>query len=173
MSIRTILRYPDPVLLTRCDPVGDDPQGIAELVRDMADTMFAHNGAGLAAIQVGVAKRLFIVDPVVAGREENDPPMVFIDPEIVELGRETEVAEEGCLSFPGVYVPIKRSYRAKTRARDLEGKVFEVEGEGLFARAMQHEIEHLDGRLLTDHVGRIKRQMIKRKMEREAEEAAL
>jgi len=173
MAIRTILRYPDPVLLTSCEPVGDDLEGIEELVRDMADTMFAHNGAGLAAIQIGVTKRLFIVDPVVAGREEDDPPMVFIDPEIVQLGRETEVSEEGCLSFPGVYVPIKRPYRARARARDLRGQVFEIEGEGLFARAMQHETEHLDGRLLTDHVGRIKRQMIKRKMEREAEEATL
>ena len=168
MALKEIVLYPDPVLSEVCAPVGDGLEEVASLVRDMGDAMFAANGAGLAAPQLGVLKRIFIVDPVVAGRTEEDPPMVFVDPEIIAVSDETEISDEGCLSFPGIYVPIRRAYRATTRARDLEGKVFEVEGEGLFARAMQHEADHLDGKLLIHHVGRLKRQMIRRKMEREA-----
>ena len=169
MAILEIVKYPDPVLRQECAPIGDNLEGIAELVQNMSETMYSLDGAGLAAIQVGVAKRLFIVEAVVAGREPTDPPMVFIDPEITWLSDELEDSEEGCLSFPGIYVPIERSLRCRAKARDLEGKEFEVEGEGLFARAIQHETDHLNGKLLADYVGRIKRRMIERRLRREAE----
>ncbi|MCC6746230.1 MAG: peptide deformylase [Deltaproteobacteria bacterium] len=168
MAIRPILRYPDPRLQSQCRTVGERLDGLEALVRDMTETMYSASGAGLAAIQVGEPIRLFIVESSVAGLGPQAAPMVFIDPEIVELSAEKELADEGCLSFPGVYVPVERSYRVLTRARNLRGELFEVAGEGLFARAMQHENDHLNGRLLADYVGRLKRQLIRRKLEREA-----
>lgn len=168
MSIRPIVRYPDPRLREISEAAGNDLHRLADLVRDMTDTMYSAGGAGFAAIQIGEPVRLFIVDPEVAGRDKDDAPMVFIDPAIVELSEDKELADEGCLSFPNIFVPIERSLRCRTRARDLSGEIFEVEGEGLFARAMQHEYDHLDGRLLTDYVGRIKRKMIERRLAREA-----
>jgi peptide deformylase len=104
------------------------------------------------------------VDAAITGKDESEPPYVFINPEIIELSEETETSDEGCLSFPGIYVPIKRSLRAKVRAVDLEGKTFEMEGKNLMARAFQHENDHLDAKLLADYVGRIKRQLIQRKL---------
>ena len=94
---------------------------------------------------------------------------MFINPEIVEISDEAQTGDEGCLSFPDIFVPVKRGMRAKVRARDLDGKVFEVEGEGLFARALQHETDHLNGRLLIDQVGPVKRELIKRKLRKDAE----
>src|SRR6185436_19524894 len=112
---------------------------------------------------------LFIVEAQVAGGAETDPPKVFINPEIVEISQEAQTGDEGCLSFPGIFVPVKRGMRAKVRAMDLEGKTFEAEGEALFARALQHETDHLNGRLLIDQVGPVKREIIKRKLRRDAE----
>lgn len=172
MALRRILKFPDPVLRQPTHEVGEIDASIRELVADMTDTMYAKNGAGLAAIQVGAPLRLFIVEPTVGGRGENDPPVVFINPKIEWLSDETDNGDEGCLSFPGVYVPVKRALRARTRALDIDGKEFVAEGEGLYARAMQHEIDHLDNRLLIDFVGPVKRQMIKRKMERMTDEEA-
>jgi peptide deformylase len=135
----------------------------------MIETMFAANGAGLAAIQIGSDLRIFVVDGHVAGGDEAAPPVVFINPELTLLPDESETSEEGCLSFPGVFVPVKRALRARCRALDLEGKPFAVEGQGLYARALQHELDHLNGRLLIDMVGPVKREMIRRKMKRAAE----
>jgi peptide deformylase len=171
MAIRPILKYPDPRLRQVCKPVSD-PSALRALVEDMAETMYAAKGAGLAAIQVGEALRLFIIESSVAGGGEEDPPLVFVNPELVELSREKETAEEGCLSFPGIYVPVERSLRATIRAMNLEGRTFELDGEELFARAMQHESDHLDGKLLADFVGRIKRQLIARRLARSAAEEA-
>jgi peptide deformylase len=168
-SASKIVKYPDPRLLQECTAVGDDLEGIPALVKEMGEAMFAGNGAGLAAPQIGVSTRVFIIEAAVSGREEADDPMVFIDPEIVEVSKEEETAEEGCLSFPGIYVPVKRHLRVKMRARDIEGKPFEVEGDALFARAMQHELDHLNGRLLIHYVGRLKKRMIVKKLERESE----
>ncbi len=165
MPIRPILRYPDPLLRQLSKRV-EDPSSLRALVADMTETMYASKGAGLAAIQVGEAVQLFIIEGAVAGGGEEDPPLVFINPEIVWLGEEKETNEEGCLSFPGIYVPIERSVHARFRGTNLEGKIFEAEGEGLFARAMQHEFDHLNGKLLADYVGRIKRQLIARKLAR-------
>lgn len=168
MALREIVKYPEPCLTEVCAPVGDDVTSMAGLAEEMAQAMFAADGAGLAAPQVGVTRRMFIIDPQVAGLPENAPPMVFIDPEILETSKDSQTGDEGCLSFPGIYVTVTRPMRVKTRARNLKGETFEVEGQGLFARAMLHENDHLNGVLLIDHVGRLKRQMIKRRMAREA-----
>ena len=113
--------------------------------------------------------RLYIVDGHVAGGAEDAPPKVFINPEIVEISDESQTGDEGCLSFPDIFVPVKRGLRAKVRARDLDGNTFDAEGEGLYARAMQHEGDHLNGRLLIDQVGPVKRELIKRKLRKDAE----
>jgi peptide deformylase len=168
MALLKIVRYPDPFLRKPTKPVGPITKDIEQLYADMTETMFAHNGAGLAAIQVGRLERMFLVDAGVAGLAETDPPVAFLDPEILLLSDETESTDEGCLSFPGIYVPVKRSFKAKVRARNLKGETFEADGEGLYARAMQHEHDHLTGRLLIDWVGALKKQMITRKLRREA-----
>ncbi|HEY4187501.1 MAG TPA: peptide deformylase [Polyangia bacterium] len=173
MALRPILRYPDARLREKSQDVhvfgGED---LRTLVADMAETMFDANGAGLAAIQVGVPLRLFIIDGPVAGDGETAGPRVFINPEIIELSDEAQTGDEGCLSFPGIYVPVKRGMRARVRALDLDGKPFEMSGEALFARAMQHENDHLIGRLLIDQCGPVKREIIKRKLRKEAEAEA-
>jgi peptide deformylase len=182
MPVRDILRFPDSRLRRSSTEIGDVDDSLRQLVADMAETMAAANGAGLAAIQVGAAVRLFIIDGGVAtgaagGEGDGEsaeepaavPPKVFINPEIVEISSESQTGDEGCLSFPGIYVPVKRGMRARVRARDLDGNVFEVEGEGLYARALQHETDHLNGRLLIDQVGPVKREIIKRKLRKDLE----
>jgi peptide deformylase len=171
MAVRPIVKYPDPRLRQATVPVREVTTEVRQLVADMADTMYAANGAGIAAIQVGVPERIYLIDAYVAGGREEDPPLVFINPEITWLSDETITSDEGCLSFPGVFVPIKRSLRARVRAMGLDGEIFELESEGLCARAMQHEGDHLTGRLLVDFVGPLKREMIKRKLKREAASA--
>jgi peptide deformylase len=172
MAARPILRYPDARLRKTSEPVVNFDAGLRTLVEDMKDTMYLAEGAGLAAIQVGEPLRLFIIDPEVAGRTADDPPAVFANPELVEISEEEQTGDEGCLSFPGIFVPVKRGMRAKIRAQDVDGKTFELEGQALLARALQHETDHLTGRLLIDMVGPVKRQIIKRKMRKENEAEA-
>jgi len=169
MAIRDILRFPDARLRQRSVEVENVDDSVRQLVADMAETMVAANGAGLAAIQVGAPVRLFIIDGGVAGGEDGAPAKAFINPEIVEISQESQTGDEGCLSFPGIYVPVKRGMRARVRALDLDGNVFEMEGEELFARALQHETDHLNGRLLIDQVGPVKREIIKRKLRKDLE----
>jgi peptide deformylase len=170
MAVLPIVKYPDPRLRQETTAVTAVTDEIRKLCADLADTMFAANGAGIAAIQVGAKERIFLVDAAVAGGREEDPPLAFINPELVSLSAETEVADEGCLSFPTIYVPVKRSLKARIRALGLDGQPFEMEREGLCARAFQHEADHLNGRLLADFVGPLRREMIKRKLKRVAEE---
>jgi peptide deformylase len=172
MAIRSIVRYPDARLREKSVGVESVDDEVRRLVTDMIDTMYAANGAGLAAIQVGSRLRIFIVDGHVAGGGEQDPPLVFINPELVSISDDSQTGDEGCLSFPGVFVPVKRGMRARVRAQNIDGESFEVEGDGLFARALQHETDHLNGRLLIDQVGPVKRELIKRKLRREAEAEA-
>jgi peptide deformylase len=172
MAVRPILRFPDPSLRRVSEPVVSFDDSLRSLVEDMKDTMYLAEGAGLAAIQVGQPLRLFIIDPEVAGRGPDDPPVVLANPELVEVSAEEQTGDEGCLSFPGIFVPVKRGMRAKVRAQDLDGKTFEIEGQALLARALQHEYDHLSGRLLIDMVGPVKRQIIKRKMRKENEAEA-
>ena len=172
MPTRPILRFPDPRLRKVSEPVVNFDDSLRSLVNDMKDTMYLAEGAGLAAIQVGEPLRLFIIDPEVAGRTSEDPPVVFANPELIEISEEEQTGDEGCLSLPGIFVPVKRGMRAKIRAQDLEGKTFELEGQALLARALQHETDHLTGRLLIDMVGPVKRQIIRRKMRKENEAEA-
>jgi peptide deformylase len=172
MAVRPILKYPDSRLRQVSQPVTAFDDGLRKLVEDMRDTMYMAEGAGLAAIQIGEPVRLFIIDPEVAGRSAEEQPLVLANPELVSLSEEEQTGDEGCLSFPGIFVPVKRGLRARVRAQDLEGKSFEIEGEALFGRALQHENDHLSGRLLIDMVGPVKRQIIKRKMRKETEAEA-
>jgi len=172
MAIRPILRYPNPRLRDKSLEVTVFDDALRNLVVDMAETMFASNGAGLAAIQVGAPVRLFIVDGPVAGDADDSGPKVFINPELVSISEEFQTGDEGCLSFPGIYIPVKRGMRARVRALDVDGNPFEVEGAELFARALQHEHDHLIGRLLIDQCGPVKREIIKRKLRKEAEAEA-
>lgn len=165
MAILPIVKYPDPRLKQISKPV-TDPGSLRTLVMDMYETMYATNGAGLAAIQVGEPIQLFIIDAMINGGKESDPPIVFINPQFIELSKELDDAEEGCLSFPDIFVPVKRSLRATMRATNLDGQQFEISGEGLFARAMQHETDHLNGKILVDYVGRLKKQLIERRLAR-------
>ena len=169
MAARPIVRFPDPQLRQRSAEVDGVDDSVRQLVAEMAETMVEAEGAGLAAIQVAVPLRLFIIDGHVAGGAEGAPPKVFINPEILEISAEAQTGDEGCLSFPDVFVPVKRGQRAKVRAIDLDGNAFEAEGEGLYARALQHETDHLNGRLLIDQVGPVKREIIKRKLRKDAE----
>lgn len=166
MAIRTILHYPDPRLRQKAQPVTTVTPEIAKLIDDMAETMYAAPGVGLAATQIGEPHRIFIVD--IAAEDEPSNLMVFINPEIVKTdGSQTEA--EGCLSFPGVTEDVKRAARVAVRAVDRSGKQFEVEAEGLLAVAVQHELDHLDGVLMIDRVGMLKKRIIQRKMSKRAE----
>ena len=170
MAIRTILHYPDKRLRDPGKQVTDFGPDFQKLVDDMAETMYAAPGVGLAATQIGEAKRLFIID-VATGDDEPSDLRVFVNPEILERNGEVRW-EEGCLSFPGVHEEIDRAERVKVRAQDREGKPFELEADGLLAIAIQHENDHLDGKLMVDHLGLIKRRLVHRQMVKRSGEAA-
>jgi peptide deformylase len=126
----------------------------------------------MASLQLGDPRRMFIVEPKLAGRAETDPPLCFMNPEVLETSEEVQDSEEGCLSFPDIYIKVKRPMRCKVRALGIDGNVFEIEGEGLLARCLLHENDHLTGKLLVDFVGPLKRQMIKKKLQRHKDAAA-
>ncbi len=172
MALRRILKYPDEGLREPTAEVSQIDDNLRHLVADMIETMYSKNGAGLAAIQVGANLKLFIVEASITGGDPNDLPVVFINPKIEWLSDDIESSEEGCLSFPGIYVPVKRSLKCRVRATGLDGAEFVADGEGLYARAMQHEHDHLVNKLLIDYVGPLKRQLIKRKLERMTDEEA-
>jgi len=150
MAILEIVKYPDERLRNETFDVEQVDDGIRELVSDMIDTMYSLSAAGIAAIQVGRFERIFIIDGSVATGEEDAEPLVLINPEIVETGGGLALSEEGCLSFPGVFVEIRRPRFAKLRALNVDGETFEAQGEGLFGRALQHEFDHLTGKLMID-----------------------
>jgi peptide deformylase len=163
MAIRTILHYPDKRLRQKAEPVREVTPEIRALVEDMAETMYAAPGVGLAAPQIGVALRIFVID--VAPNDAPSDLRVFINPEIVKREGET-TWEEGCLSFPSIHEEIERAARVTVRAQDVDGKTFELTGEGLLAIAIQHENDHLDGVLMIDHVSLLKRRMMEREMKK-------
>ncbi|MEZ4367983.1 MAG: peptide deformylase [Kofleriaceae bacterium] len=166
MAIRPVVVWPDARLTQPSVAITEVTDDVRALYRDLADTMFAENGLGIAALQIGDARRMFLVEPKLAGRGEDDPPVAFLNPEILEVSDETQDSEEGCLSFPEVYIKVERPLRARVRAMDLDGKTFEFEGEGLLARCLLHEHDHLTGKLLVDFVGPLKKQMIKKKLQK-------
>jgi len=166
MAIRTILHYPDKRLRDPGEPVTEFGPELAKLVEDMAETMYAAPGVGLAATQIGEPIRLFIVD-VATGDDEPSDLKVFVNPEII--GREgSQCWEVGCLSFPGVHEEIDRAERVTVRAQDEHGEPFELEADGLLAVAIQHENDHLDGKLMIDHLGLIRRRLVHRAMTKRA-----
>jgi peptide deformylase len=159
--IREILEYPDPRLREVAEPVTAVTPAIQTLVDDMAETMYAAPGCGLAATQIGEMHRIFVVDCA----EEDEPSdlRVFINPEILEKDGQV-VWNEGCLSFPGVREEIKRAERVKVRALDRSGKEFVLEADGLLAVAIQHETDHLNGVLMVDKLNALKRRMMGRRL---------
>src|SRR5450755_717100 len=170
MSIRKILHYPDKRLRTAGRPVTDFGLEFQALVDDMAETMYAAPGVGLAAPQIGVSQRLFLID-IATGEEQPSDLRVFVNPVFLALEGEVEW-EEGCLSFPGVHETLQRAERVKVRAQDRHGTFFELETDGLLAVAIQHENDHLDGKLMVDHLGMLRRRMVDRAMRKRAAETA-
>jgi peptide deformylase len=167
MAQLTILEFPDPRLRTRAVPVQAFDAALARLIDDMLETMYAAPGIGLAATQVNVHQRLIVID-VSDGRNE---PQVFINPEILERAG-TELSEEGCLSVPEVFEPVERAERVRVRAQDRDGRYFERDLDGLLAVCVQHEIDHLEGRLFVDYLSSLKRERIRRRLEKERRERA-
>jgi peptide deformylase len=165
MAIRTILHYPNKLLREKAQPVQEITPEIQQLIDDMAETMYAAPGCGLAAPQIGESVRLFVID--IATGDEPSQLTVFINPEIVEKVGEI-TWEEGCLSFPTLHEDIKRAEKVRVRAQNREGKTFEMEADGLFAVAIQHENDHLDGVLMIDHLGALRKRMAQRKMQKRA-----
>jgi peptide deformylase len=161
MAILNILEYPDPRLRTKAQPVDLVDDELRRLAADMLETMYAAPGIGLAATQVDVHRRMLVADI----SEEQDTPHIFINPEILER-RGTEVMEEGCLSVPGFYESVTRSEWVRVRALNLEGNSFEVELDGLLAVVVQHEMDHLDGKLFVDYLSDLKRQRIRKRIEK-------
>ena len=172
MAVRPTVIWPDPLLREPAQPITEIDDAVRTLYRDLCDSMYAENGLGMAALQIGEARRMFIVEPKLAGRTESDPPVCFINPEILETSEEMQDSEEGCLSFPDIYIKVKRPMRCKVRAMGIDGQTFEIEGEGLLARCLLHENDHLTGKLLVDFAGPLKKQMIKKKLQRAKAEAA-
>ncbi len=165
MAIRKILHYPDKRLRIPGEPVTDFGPELQQLVEDMAETMYAAPGVGLAATQIGEAKQLFIID--VSHGEGPTQLRVFINTQIVKLDGEVDW-EEGCLSFPGVHQDIRRAERVKVRAQDRQGAWFELEADELLAIAIQHENDHIIGKLMIDHLSPLKRRIVHRAMQKRA-----
>lgn len=166
MAIRTILRYPDKRLRVKAERVTEVTDEVRAICDDMAETMYAAPGVGLAAPQVGVPLRIFVID-VASGTDDPSQLHYFINPEIVRREGET-VWEEGCLSFPGIHEEIERAEKVTVRATGLDGKPFELEADGLLAIAIQHENDHLEGTLMVDRVSLLRRRMIDRDMQKRA-----
>jgi len=161
MALLDILHYPDERLRNKAKPVAAVDNSIRKLVDDMFETMYHAPGIGLAAIQVNVARRIIVVDV----SAEKDQPLCFINPEILSKDG-VEQHEEGCLSVPGFYEIVERAEHIKVRALDRDGHSFELETGGLLAVCIQHEIDHLDGKLFVDYLSPLKRQRIKKKIEK-------
>jgi peptide deformylase len=170
MALRPIIVLPDPRLRVVSEPVGKVDGEIRKLVDDMFETMYDAPGIGLAAIQVGVPKRVLTAD--LAKKDEPRNPQVFINPEIVSSSEELSVYEEGCLSIPEIHEDVERPTRVRVRYMDLAGKAQEVEADGLLATCLQHEIDHINGVLFIDHISRLKRDRIVKKFTKAAKRAA-
>ena len=158
MAVLEILHYTDPRLRNQATPVSSVNAEIRKLVDDMLETMYDAPGIGLAAIQVNVPKRVIVIDI----SEDKSAPQVFINPELIPDGEVIE-AEEGCLSVPGIYETVNRPERVKIQALNREGESFETVADGLLAVCIQHEVDHLDGKLFVDYLSRLKQQRIRKK----------
>ena len=167
MARLNILEFPDTRLKTVAEDVKNFDSGLKKLIEDMTETMYSANGIGLAATQVNVHKRLLVLDI----SEDQDQPRVYINPEILSSSGEQN-HEEGCLSVPGIYASVKRAENISIRAQDSDGKTFEEQLEGLHAVCVQHEMDHLIGRLFVDYLSPLKRNMVRKKLEKQKKVAA-
>ncbi len=168
MSILQILEFPDPRLRKIAEPVTIFDEKLEVLIEDMLETMYAAEGIGLAATQVNVHKRLLVIDV----SENRDAPQVFINPEVDILEDELSEYDEGCLSVPGFYETVSRPCAVKITALDARGEEFEQEAEDILATCIQHEIDHLNGKLFVDYLSTLKRQRIRAKLEKEHKKSA-
>jgi peptide deformylase len=162
MTKLAILEYPDPRLRNQAEAVRSVDDAVRQLAQDMLETMYAAKGVGLAATQVDVPKRLIVLDV----SETRDQPLVLINPQLVQQAG-SEAVEEGCLSVPGIYEKLSRATQIRVRALRLDGSEFEMDAEGLLAVCIQHEMDHLDGKLFVDYLSELKRQLIRKRLEKE------
>jgi peptide deformylase len=165
MSRLTIMEYPDPRLRTRARPVEQFDAALGRLIDDMFETMYEAKGIGLAATQVDVHRRLIVLDL----SEDRSEPLVFINPEILEREGAAKT-EEGCLSVPGIFDDVQRAARVRVRAQDRTGAVFERELDGVVSVCVQHEMDHLEGKLFVDYLSDMKRDRIRKKLDKERKE---
>ena len=159
--LRQILQYPDPRLHRKAAPVAEVNDATRGVIDDMAETMYNAPGIGLAAVQIGVLERVVVIDL----SEERNQLQVFVNPELVEIEGE-QIMEEGCLSVPGIFEPVVRASRVRVRALDRDGRPFEMDANGLLATCIQHEIDHLDGKVFVERLSRLKQQRIRKKLEK-------
>ncbi len=162
MTKLVILEYPDPRLRIKAEPVSAVDDALRQFVDDLLGTMYAAHGVGLAATQVDVHKRLVVIDV----SDERNNPLVLINPEILAAEGRAPV-EEGCLSLPGIYDKLQRATHIRVRALGRDGQPFEMDADGLLAVCIQHEMDHLDGKLFVDYLSELKRQLIRRRLEKE------
>jgi len=167
MATLEILRYPDPRLYKKAETVVEVDDSLRALVRDMADTMYAAPGVGLAATQVNVHKRIVVID----ASESRDQLLVLINPEIVAQ-EGVQYCEEGCLSVPGIYEAVERAERVTVSALGIDGKPFTLTAEGTLAVCIQHELDHLEGKVFVDYLSRLKQQRIKAKLQKQIRKTA-
>ena len=160
MALLKILIFPDQRLRTVAKEVLDINEEVKALCDDLLETMYEGNGIGLSATQVNIHKRILVVDV----SEEKDTPMIFINPSVEVLGQEEKIYGEGCLSVPGFFEEVSRPAKVKISALNLDGEEFSIEAEGLLAVAVQHEMDHLDGKIFVDFLSNLKRQRIKQKL---------
>lgn len=163
MALLNIVTWPNPILDAPADPVTEFDDNLKKLVNNMFETMYAAPGVGLAAVQVGIAKRLFVMDCSVG--KDPEQRIALINPEVLAV-EGNQNGEEGCLSFPGIFTPVERSLRAVVRAQDVDGNEFEIDGMELTARCMLHETDHCDGIVFLDKMSPIKRELVKRKIKK-------
>ena len=168
MALLPILEFPDPRLRKVASPVSVFDVKLEVLIDDMFETMYNSQGIGLAATQIDVHKRLLVIDV----SESKDSPLVFINPSFEIIEDELSEYDEGCLSVPGFYETVSRPKGIKVQAQDRKGEKFEIEAEGILATCIQHEIDHLDGKLFVDYISALKRQRIRSKLEKEHKKSA-
>lgn len=167
MSVLSILEFPDPRLRTRAEPVTVFDAKLKQFVADMHETMYAANGVGLAATQVNVHQRVLVADM----SDERNRPLVLINAQILEKDG-SQVYQEGCLSFPGLYADVTRALSVKVKAQDVDGKEIVVEAEGPLAVCIQHEMDHLEGKVFVDYLSPLKRSLLLKRLDKQRKQAA-
>jgi peptide deformylase len=170
MTVRPLVILPDPRLRLKSEPIAEVTEEIRALARDMLDTMYDAPGIGLAAIQIGVPKRLVVVDT--SKSDEERKPLVLVNPEIASASEEKRIYEEGCLSIPEYYEEVERPARVLVRYQTLDGESVEMDADGVLATCVQHEIDHLNGVLFIDYLSKLKRDRVTKKFHKAAKREA-